>query len=389
MADTVAVMNERRDRAAGHARRSSTSTRAPRSWPTSSASPTWSAARSSGPAGDDVQVDVEGNRRPLAAAGARVAGSTERDEVWVGVRPEKVCLAAAGAERRDGANVLAGGVVTDASFVGVSTQYLARMPWGQELTVFEQNTGAAEALRASATWSTCTGCPTHTFLLDAAPGRLGRRGARGRRDEPACQARRRRPATPARACRTRRSAAAAGSAYLLLLPGRAVAAAVLRGAAVQPGRAPPSTTRPGSLELGYADDLALVSNYIDALPGLLRAVPPLARCTPALATVFCILLGYPLAYAIAFKAGRWKNLMLVAGDRAVLHQLPDPHARLEADPGRQRASSWTSLQYAAHPRRRRPPAGHAGRGGHRPHLQLPAVHGAAALRAAWRRSTRG
>ena len=30
------------------------------------------------------------------------------------------------------------------------------------------------------------------------------------------------------------------------------------------------------------------------------------------ATVACILLGYPLAYAIAFKAGRWKNLMLVA-----------------------------------------------------------------------------
>jgi spermidine/putrescine transport system permease protein len=30
------------------------------------------------------------------------------------------------------------------------------------------------------------------------------------------------------------------------------------------------------------------------------------------ATIACIVLGYPLAYAIAFKAGRWKNLMLVA-----------------------------------------------------------------------------
>ncbi|HYJ66176.1 MAG TPA: ABC transporter permease [Nocardioidaceae bacterium] len=30
-----------------------------------------------------------------------------------------------------------------------------------------------------------------------------------------------------------------------------------------------------------------------------------------LATLFCLLMGYPLAYAIAFKAGRWKNLMLV------------------------------------------------------------------------------
>jgi spermidine/putrescine transport system permease protein len=30
------------------------------------------------------------------------------------------------------------------------------------------------------------------------------------------------------------------------------------------------------------------------------------------ATVACVLLGFPLAYAIAFKAGRWRNLMLVA-----------------------------------------------------------------------------
>jgi spermidine/putrescine transport system permease protein len=30
------------------------------------------------------------------------------------------------------------------------------------------------------------------------------------------------------------------------------------------------------------------------------------------ATAACVVLGYPLAYAIAFKAGRWKNLMLVA-----------------------------------------------------------------------------
>ena len=29
------------------------------------------------------------------------------------------------------------------------------------------------------------------------------------------------------------------------------------------------------------------------------------------ATLVCLLLGYPLAYAIAFKAGRWRNLMLV------------------------------------------------------------------------------
>ena len=31
----------------------------------------------------------------------------------------------------------------------------------------------------------------------------------------------------------------------------------------------------------------------------------------AIATAICLVLGYVLAYAIAFKAGRWKNLMLV------------------------------------------------------------------------------
>ncbi|WP_227462340.1 ABC transporter permease [Desertimonas flava] len=30
----------------------------------------------------------------------------------------------------------------------------------------------------------------------------------------------------------------------------------------------------------------------------------------ALATVFCILIGYPLAYVIAFRGGRWRNLLL-------------------------------------------------------------------------------
>ncbi|GAB7004348.1 ABC transporter permease subunit [Nocardioides sp. AN3] len=40
---------------------------------------------------------------------------------------------------------------------------------------------------------------------------------------------------------------------------------------------------------------------------------PLVRALwyAALATFFCLVLGYVLAYAIAFKAGRWKNLMLV------------------------------------------------------------------------------
>jgi spermidine/putrescine transport system permease protein len=52
-------------------------------------------------------------------------------------------------------------------------------------------------------------------------------------------------------------------------------------------------------------------NYVDALrdygPQFVRSL-----LYALIATVACIILGFPLAYAIAFKAGRWKNLMLVA-----------------------------------------------------------------------------
>lgn len=109
-----------------------------------------------------VLIDVHGSK--LLAPSDR-ARSAEGD-VWVGIRPEKVFLAAAESEFDDGSNLLAGGVVTDVSYVGVSTQYLARMPWGQELMVFEQNTGARDSFRpgdrVDLHWM-----PAHTFLLDA------------------------------------------------------------------------------------------------------------------------------------------------------------------------------------------------------------------------------
>ncbi|MGC4109084.1 MAG: ABC transporter permease [Nocardioides sp.] len=52
------------------------------------------------------------------------------------------------------------------------------------------------------------------------------------------------------------------------------------------------------------------ANYWHALQDYWR---PLVRSLEyaAIATLLCLVLGYVLAYAIAFKAGRWKNLMLV------------------------------------------------------------------------------
>jgi spermidine/putrescine transport system permease protein len=65
----------------------------------------------------------------------------------------------------------------------------------------------------------------------------------------------------------------------------------------------------GSIFRGYEMDWAF-GNYVDALRDFWS---PLLRSLVygGIATAICLVLGYVLAYAIAFKAGRWKNLMLV------------------------------------------------------------------------------
>jgi spermidine/putrescine transport system ATP-binding protein len=115
-----------------------------------------------GAAGDRLELDAHGTRLWAAEVSSRVRSG----DAWVGVRPEKVSLAVPGAVAQ-GANVLAGGTITDASFVGVSIQYLVRMPWGQELTVFAQNNGVQDPFRVADRADLCWS-PEHTFVLDAA-----------------------------------------------------------------------------------------------------------------------------------------------------------------------------------------------------------------------------
>ncbi|MFC5731130.1 MULTISPECIES: ABC transporter ATP-binding protein [Nocardioides] len=109
-----------------------------------------------------VVVDVQGAKVAAPRDRARV---TEGD-VWVGVRPEKVHMVPAMAAD-PALNRLPGGVVSDASYTGVSTQYLVRAPWGQELSVFEQNHTSQGRFSpgdpVDLTWAL-----EHTFLLDAA-----------------------------------------------------------------------------------------------------------------------------------------------------------------------------------------------------------------------------
>ncbi|MEU4196787.1 ABC transporter ATP-binding protein [Kribbella sp. NPDC026611] len=115
-----------------------------------------------GQAEENLIVDVHGRKVTVPLPRCRVT----EGEVWMGIRPEKVFLAQAGTEQSNGSNQLRGATVTDVSYVGVSTQYLAKLPWGQELTVFEQNTGARGTLEVGASvdlhW-----LPEHTFVLDA------------------------------------------------------------------------------------------------------------------------------------------------------------------------------------------------------------------------------
>ena len=65
----------------------------------------------------------------------------------------------------------------------------------------------------------------------------------------------------------------------------------------------------GSLELGY-QMTGHVANYADALS---EYYPQFIRSFffAAIATVLALIIAYPLAYAIALKAGRWRNILLV------------------------------------------------------------------------------
>ncbi|MEV0426632.1 ABC transporter permease [Micromonospora sp. NPDC050495] len=97
--------------------------------------------------------------------------------------------------------------------------------------------------------------------------------------------------------------------YLLLLPGAAWLLVFFALPLLQLAAA--SLYDPsGSLATGYAMTGAF-GNYPAALE---QYWPQLARSFgySAIALVLALLMGYPLAYGIAQKAGRWKNLLLVA-----------------------------------------------------------------------------
>ena len=91
--------------------------------------------------GDDLVVHAQGAKVRIPRGRSRVGDG----KVWLGIRPEKMALAPPSDALRG--NSLGPARVVDVSFVGVSTQYLVRTAWGQDLMAFEQNTGARPLMR--------------------------------------------------------------------------------------------------------------------------------------------------------------------------------------------------------------------------------------------------
>jgi spermidine/putrescine transport system ATP-binding protein len=115
-----------------------------------------------GRTGDELLLDVNGNRLSMLAE--RWAGAG--DSLYIGIRPEKIRMTHLDDPLTGFGRNAVSGVITDSSFTGVSTQYLVRCPWGQELMVFSSNLDHDARLRPGApvnlSWN-----PAHTFGLEA------------------------------------------------------------------------------------------------------------------------------------------------------------------------------------------------------------------------------
>ena len=115
-----------------------------------------------GRSGDDALITVQGNRFALPVNRLHSDG----DRVHLGVRPEKLRIQPLDdADDESGLNRIEG-VISDSAFIGVSTEYLVRTAWGQQVSVFAQNTRRIASLvpgcKVVLSWD-----PQHTFALDA------------------------------------------------------------------------------------------------------------------------------------------------------------------------------------------------------------------------------
>lgn len=118
-------------------------------------------------AGDDLVLTAGGAKLRLPAERCR-GGTHSGARVLAGVRPEKLSLTHADEAESvaEGRNRLRG-TVSDAGFLGVSTQYVVQTPAAGPVTVYQQNVERDARLVPGAEvvlhWN-----PAHTFGFDAA-----------------------------------------------------------------------------------------------------------------------------------------------------------------------------------------------------------------------------
>lgn len=91
--------------------------------------------------------------------------------ISLGVRPEKIRMSEPADPVAPGLNRLSG-TLTDASYLGVSTQYIVKLPDGHHVTVYEQN---VERATKSEMWARGENVqlawqPEHSFVVSDAPG---------------------------------------------------------------------------------------------------------------------------------------------------------------------------------------------------------------------------
>jgi spermidine/putrescine transport system ATP-binding protein len=119
-----------------------------------------------GESANSISVSAQGHIFDIP----RMRSAASGDSIIVGVRPEKITVVddVAGAHVPDHV-VRVRGKVTDVSYAGVSTQYVVRASWGQELICFEQNIKVGDRCSVGDDvilhWA-----PEHTFGLDGSQG---------------------------------------------------------------------------------------------------------------------------------------------------------------------------------------------------------------------------
>jgi spermidine/putrescine transport system ATP-binding protein len=104
-------------------------------------------------------------RVPAALASGR------KGKIALGVRPEKIRLTEPDKELPSGVNRL-DGVISHASYLGVSTQYIVQLKDGNRVTVFEQNTERATKAELWATGEqvVLSWQPDHSFIVEDTGG---------------------------------------------------------------------------------------------------------------------------------------------------------------------------------------------------------------------------